>query len=295
MDIAVPKFPSPSRLRPICVAAIVVTTSLAIAPGPALAQTATDCGHLNFTVSRGGEVIYEIPGDEGRQIRVKPADVLDIRATGLSTAGRVEFTALLPFGGRVTRTEPWSGLEPGQTHQFNLDLADYSDIVRGAFDMEIAVYSGETLQCVLEATTVVEEFGGTMAIASTAGTGVTAGITAVGVAQGASSANVKLNTEIAVQRRRRRGWRKLTPVIAWRRTIWSTFTGCITGLFAAIALQQTGQIILDSYTMAAGAAGGGGLSFGVNLVWGSLLSLVRSSGVGSDDFYNGPGSGNAQG
>jgi hypothetical protein len=225
-----------------------------------------------------------LPGSLGERLSVNPDDVLTIIASGLPPAGRAEFTALLPFGVRATQVEPWSGLLPGQPYELVVDLAEYSAITRGAFDLEVALFAGDDPLCVLSATTVVEGFGGALAVASTAATGVSAGVTALAVVQGASSANVKMNTQVALRRRRRTGWRRFLPVVAWRKTTWATLTGAITGIFAAIAFQQTGQFVLDTGTVAGGAATGGGMSLGVGLAWGSLLSLLKSGQKYEDEL-----------
>jgi hypothetical protein len=251
-------------------------------PATALAQAEPDCGGAAISVVRGAEAIYQLPDNLGERLSVNPDDILTVIASGLPSAGRAEFTALLPFGAGATQVEPWSGLLPGQPYELTVDMAEYSAVTRGAFDLEVALFAGDEPLCALSATTVIEGFGGALAVASTAATGVAAGMTAMAVVQGASSANVKLNTQVALRRRRR-----FLPVVAWRKTIWATLTGGITGVFAAIAFQQTGQFVLDTGTVAGGAATGGGLSLGVGLAWGSLLSLLRSTGRRFEDDLEG--------
>ena len=274
-------------LRAIAVTFFVLGTTLSALPAAALAQAQPDCGAVTIQVYRGSNVIYRLPENLGQRLSVQPDDVLRVVSQGLPTEGRVEFTALMPFGARFTKSQPWSGLQPGQPYETDVNLADYTDFTRGAFDVEIAIYSGNEPLCVMTTTAAIDSFGGAAAIASTAATGVGAGVTALAVAQGASSANVKISTQVALKRRRRMGWRRLIPVIAWRKTIWATITGAITGIFAAIALQQTGQMVLDSATVTSGAATGGGISLGVNVAWGSLLSLLKSGGGPIDDEVEG--------
>ena len=78
-----------------------------------------------------------------------------------------------------------------------------------------------------------------------------------------------------LQRRRPRGLRRWLPTPAWKRTIFSTVTGVITGLAIAVVMQQSGFAPLSLANALKGAIIGGGATFGVGYSLGVLLTFIK--------------------
>ena len=91
----------------------------------------------------------------------------------------------------------------------------------------------------------------------------------------ANGINAKVNLKVQVQRRRPRGIRRWLPVPAWKRTMFSTVTGVITGLGVAVLLQQGGFAPLSLANALKGAIIGGGVTFGVGYSLGVLWTLIK--------------------
>ncbi len=118
-------------------------------------------------------------------------------------------------------------------------------------------------------------FDGPVATAAAA-TSAVAGVGALAsLPLSSNGMNAKLKLKVQLQRRRPRGWRRLVPVPAWKRTITSTLTGAVTELALAVVLQQAAVTPLSLATAIWGLVAGGGLTFGIGYSLGVLRSLLR--------------------
>ncbi len=106
-------------------------------------------------------------------------------------------------------------------------------------------------------------FSGTTAIVAS-GVAAVAGVGALASALlAANGLSAKLDAKVQVARRSPRGLRRILPVPAWKRSIFSTFVGALTGLGLAVVTQQAGTNPLSLASAVWGLALGGGVSFGV--------------------------------
>ena len=91
----------------------------------------------------------------------------------------------------------------------------------------------------------------------------------------ANGMTAKLNAKVQLQRRRPRGWRRVFPVPAWKRTLYSMVTGAITGLALTVVLQQAAVTPLDMATAIWGMVSGGGISFGLGYSIGAVRTYLQ--------------------
>jgi hypothetical protein len=85
-----------------------------------------------------------------------------------------------------------------------------------------------------------------------------------------------MDAKVQVARRRAQGWRKLVPIPAWKRSIFSTIVGALTGLGIAVVMQQAGIEPLSLASAVWGVIAGGGVSFGVGYSLGVIKTVMKS-------------------
>ena len=154
-------------------------------------------------------------------------------------------------------------------------IDDISGHARGIFEIDGTVIRGFDDLCTVPFQIDISGFGGTTALAAT-GVAAAAGLGALASAPlSANGINAKVNLKVQVQRRRPRGLRRWLPVSAWKRSMFSTVTGVITGLGIAALLQQGGFAPLSSVNVLKGAIVGGGVTFGVGYSLGVLRTLIK--------------------
>jgi hypothetical protein len=154
-------------------------------------------------------------------------------------------------------------------------IQDISAHARGIFKIDGAVLGEFGELCSVSFEMEITGFGGTTVLAAT-GVSAAAGLGALASAPlSANGINAKVNLGVQVQRRRPRGLRRWLPVPAWKRTIFSTATGVITGLGVAVLLQQGGVAPLSLANALKGAILGGGVTFGVGYSLGVLRTLLK--------------------
>ena len=91
----------------------------------------------------------------------------------------------------------------------------------------------------------------------------------------ANGFSAKLDAKGQVARRWPSGLRLILPVPAWKRSIFSTFVGALTGLGLAVVTQQAGINPLSLASAVWGLALGGGVSFGVGYSIGVIKTYLK--------------------
>jgi hypothetical protein len=168
-----------------------------------------------------------------------------------------------------------SEISPLDTNPVSIDVADYSEHVRGSFQLEGTLLSNQVEICTTSFSAVIGGFGGTVATVATAATAVAGAGALASSAYAANGANTELKAKVKVERRRRTGWRRWVPLPAWKRIITGTITGAATGLAGTVMLQQGGVTPLSLITAIWGLVVGGGVTFSVALSLGTLLTFLR--------------------
>jgi hypothetical protein len=110
---------------------------------------------------------------------------------------------------------------------------------------------------------------------ATAVTAVTGAGALASEAYAANGSNAKLKLKVKVERRRRSGLRRWIPMPAWKRIVTSTIVGAIMGLAGTALLQQGGIMALSLTSAMWGLVVGGGVTFGVGLSLGILLTFLQ--------------------
>ena len=154
-------------------------------------------------------------------------------------------------------------------------MADFSSHARGVYVVEGALFSGPTELCSIPFELYITGFSGTTAIVAS-GVAAVAGVGALASAPlAANGLSAKLDAKVQVARRRPRGLRRILPVPAWKRSIFSTFVGALTGLGLAFVTQQAGINPLSLASAVWGLALGGGVSFGVGYSIGVIKTYLK--------------------
>jgi len=157
-----------------------------------------------------------------------------------------------------------------------VDLADFSPLSHGIYEIEGTLLSELVELCTLPFRVNISGFGGTAAYAAT-GISAVAGAGALATASlAANGLSAKLDAKVQISRRRPRGWRRWVPVPAWKRTIFSTPLGAVTGLGLAVLMQQSGISPLSLANAVWGLILGGGVSFGVGYSLGVIKTYLKS-------------------
>ena len=245
-----------------------VLLALLLPRAVAMAQSDTCQGAL-VIVEGGQPSPFVLPNNEGGTLRVEPDAVLLISAEDIPPDASVRWS-VAGFGtdiATVTRD-----LSAGDVR---VELADFSSHVRGLFKINSTLIAGAKEVCSVSFRVRVEGFGGTVATVATAVSAV-GGVGSLASAPfTASGMNAKLSAKVKLQRRRPRGWRRVVPLPAWKRTIISTVVGAFTGLGAAVLLQQTGVTPLSLASGIWGLITGGGVTFGVSYSLGALWTYIK--------------------
>ena len=257
---------------------LILTLLLAVAaafwllPQTAEAGTQTQipfCDGARVFIEGGQPSPFILPDFAGEKLRVDPSAVLEIRAENIPPGARLNW-GLRGFGTQLASKDLDIGSGVAQVR-----IDDISGHARGIFEIDGTVLSGFGELCSVPFEIDISGFGGTTALAAT-GLSAAAGLAALASAPlAANGINAKVNLKVQVQRRRPRGLRRWLPAPAWKRTMFSTITGVITGLGIAVLLQQSGFAPLSSVNALKGAILGGGVTFGVGYSLGVLRTLIK--------------------
>ena len=227
------------------------------------------CDGARVFIEGGQPSPFILPDFAGGKLRVNPSAVLQIRAENIPPGARLNW-GLRGFGAKLASKDLDIGSGVAQVR-----IEDISAHARGIFEIDGTVLSGFGELCSVPFEIDISGFGGTTALAAT-GVSAAAGLGALASApRPANGINAKANLKVQVQRRRPRGIRRWLPVPAWKRTMFSTVTGVITGLGVAVLLQQGGFAPLSLANALKGAIIGGGVTFGVGYSLGVLWTLIK--------------------
>ena len=254
------------------VATLLLMSVLWLIASPAYAHDGPhniDCGGPEIIIEGGQPPAFTLPAQSDETLEVDPQAVLTIRGIGMPA------DASLHWGVQGLGTEL-----AGKDLQFTsgvttINVADFSTHARGIFEIEGTLFSGPIELCTIPFKLNISGFGGTTALVAT-GVSVVAGAGALaGAPLAANGLNAKLKAKVQVARRRPRGWRRWVPVPAWKRSIFSTLVGAVTGLGLAVVMQQAGINPLSLASAVWGLALGGGVSFGVGYSLGVVKTLLK--------------------
>ena len=155
-----------------------------------------------------------------------------------------------------------------------INVADFSSHARGVYVVEATLFSGPIELCAIPFELSISGFSGTTAFAAT-GVSVVAGVGALASAPlAANGLSAKLDAKVKVARRRPHGLLRWLPTPAWKRSIFSTLVGAVTGLGLAVVMQQAGITPLSLASAVWGLILGGGVSFGVGYSIGVVKTFL---------------------
>ncbi|MBI4304893.1 MAG: hypothetical protein HY678_01105 [Chloroflexi bacterium] len=241
--------------------------------------TGSGCGSTSLVVERNGAVAFELPRQSGKKFVVEPGEPLTLKFRGITTGGRADLTIKLPFGQNITRSYVWPVAPPNGEFVIDVTTEDYGEfagLARGAYPLEVTTFAVEEPVCTVPfEVSLGQGIEGPIGVAAAAVTGVAAAGAVAAAGWAASGAHAKLKLQVAVQRRRRSGWRKWVPVPSWKRTLISSVLGTITGLLLALVLQQGGWASLTSFTVIRNVVAGALGSVGFGIAWGSVWSFLK--------------------
>lgn len=257
---------------PILLLLLAVTTAFWLLPRAVRASTPAQipfCGGARIFIEGGQPSPFILPDFVGGKLRVDPSAVLEIRAENIPQGARLNW-GLRGFGTKLASKDLHIGAGVAQVR-----IEDISGHARGIFQIDGTVLSGFGELCSVPFEIDISGFGGTTALVAT-GVSAAAGLGALASAPlSANGINAKVNLKVQVRRRRPHGLRRWLPVPAWKRTMFGTMTGVITGLGVAVLLQQGGFAPLSLANALKGAIIGGGATFGVGYSLGVLRTLIK--------------------
>lgn len=261
-DLTASLVPVLALLVSMVLAAYFVTVATVSAQGGA-------CGTSRVIIEGGDPSPFVLPDNAGDTLKVDPQAVLLVRGENLPPNSTLRL-GLSGIGVGLNRE-----IGPVGTTPVSIDLADYSEHVRGIFQLEGTLLSDQTEICTTSFRVKISGFGGTVAMVATGATAVAGAGAVASAAYAANGTNAKVKLKVTVEKRRRAGWRRWIPVPAWKRIITSTIIGAVTGLAGTVMLQQGGINPISLVTAMWGIVVGGGITFGVGLSFGTLLTFLR--------------------
>ena len=225
-----------------------------------------DCGGPQIIIEGGQPSPFTLPAQADETIEIDPDAILTIRGIDLPTG------ASLHWGIQGLGTELAGKDIEFSSGAATVNIGDFSTHARGIFEVEGTLFSGPTELCNIPFKLNISGFSGTTAFAAT-GVSAVAGLGALASAPlAANGLNAKLDAKVKVARRRPHGLRRWLPIPAWKRSIFSTLVGAVTGLGLAVVMQQAGINPLSLANAVWGLILGGGVSFGV----GYSLGVVKT-------------------
>jgi hypothetical protein len=228
------------------------------------------CGGPEIVIQGGNPSPYILPIQGDQKFEVEPDAVLTVRGVNLPVDARLHW-GVQGLGAELAGKD--IQIANGVT---TINVADFSDHARGIYVVKGALFSGPIELCTMPFELTVSGFGGTTALAAT-GVAAVAGVGALASAPlAANGLNAKMDAKVQVARRRAQGWRKLVPIPAWKRSIFSTIVGALTGLGIAVVMQQAGIEPLSLASAVWGVIAGGGVSFGVGYSLGVIKTVMKS-------------------
>lgn len=247
-----------------------------ITAGEATAQT-DECNGAFIRIEGGEPSPFIVPTHGDNTLRVEPdgSIFISVEDPNPPPQRREVRLTVVGFGfdlGDITREiDPSPGSAPVE-----IDLDDeLPSNIRGLYKVEGTLIDDGTEVCTVDFDLRVGGFGGVIATASTATTAVAGAGALASSALASNGMNAKLKLKVQLRRRRPRGLGRFLPMPAWKRTVFSTFIGAITGLALTVVLQQAGVTPLSVLAGVKGLVAGGGLTFGVGYSLGVLRTFLK--------------------
>ena len=255
------------------VAALILMVALWLMAPPALAHDGThtdDCGGPQILIEGGQPSPFTLPDQADETIEIDPEAVLAIRGINLPADTSLHW-GVQGLGAELAGKD--LNISSGVT---TINAADFSSHARGVYVIKGTLFSGPIELCKIPFELSVSGFTGTTVLAAT-GVSAVAGVGALASAPlAANGLNAKLGAKVKVARRRPGGLLRWFPVPAWKRSIFSTLVGAVTGLGLAVVMQQAGINPLSLVSAVWGLMLGGGVSFGVGYSLGVLKTFLSS-------------------
>ena len=227
-----------------------------------------DCGGPQIILEGGQPSPFTLPAQVDETLNPDPEAILTIRGVDLHA------DASLHWGRQGLGTELAGKDVEFSSGVVTVNIGDFSSHARGIFEVEGTLFSGPTELCIIPFKLNISGFSGTTAFAA-AGVSAVAGVGALASAPlAANGLSAKLDAKVKVARRRPRGLLRWLPIPAWKRSIFSTLVGAVTGLGLAVVMQQAGINPLSLASAVWGLILGGGVSFGVGYSIGVVKTFL---------------------
>ena len=227
-----------------------------------------DCGGPQIIIEGGQPSPFTLPAQADSTLEIEPDATLTIRGVDMPADPSMRW-GVQGLGSELAGKDV--GFASGVA---SIDVSDFTSHARGIYVVEGTLLSGPIELCTIPFKLNITGFSGTTALAAT-GVSAVAGAGALASAPvAATGLSAKLEANVKIARRRPRGLRRWIPVPAWKRSIFSTLVGAITGLGLAVVMQQAGITPLSLASAVWGLIMGGGVSLGVGYSLGVIKTLL---------------------
>ena len=255
----------------LTVATLVLMAAIWLAAPSALAHDGPhnlDCGGPQIVIAGGQPSPFTLPAQADTTLEIEPDATLTIRGADMPVDPSMRW-GVQGLGSELAGKDV--GFASGEA---SIDVSDFTSHARGIYEVEGTLFSGPIELCTIPFRVNISGFSGTTAFAAT-GVSAVAGAGALASAPlAANGLSAKLDAKVKVARRRPPGLLRWLPVPAWKRSIFSTLVGAVTGLGLAVVMQQGGVTPLSLASAVWGLVLGGGVSFGVGYSLGVIKTFV---------------------
>jgi len=227
-----------------------------------------DCGGPQIVIEGGQPSPFTLPTQGDETLNIEPDSTLTISGVDMPASPSMRW-GVQGLGSELASKEIQFA-----SGAASINVSDFSSHARGIYEVEGTLLSGPIELCTIPFRVNISGFSGTTALAAS-GVSAVAGAGALASAPlAANGLSAKLDAKVQVARRRPRGLRRWLPVPAWKRSIFSTLVGAVTGLGLAVVMQQAGVTPLSLASAVWGLILGGGASFGVGYSLGVIKTLL---------------------
>ena len=255
----------------LTLATLVLMAALWLVAPPAYAHEGShnlDCGGPQIVIEGGFPSPFTLPNQADTTLEIEPDATLTIRGVDMPTDPSMRW-GVQGLGSELA----------GKDVEFasgkaSINVSDFTSHARGIYEVEGTLFSGPIELCTIPFKVNISGFSGTTALAATGASAVAGAGALVSAPLAANGLSAKLDAKVKVARRRPHGLRRWLPVPAWKRSIFSTLVGAVTGLGLAVVMQQAGVTPLSLASAVWGLILGGGVSFGVGYSLGVIKTFV---------------------
>ncbi|MBI4219124.1 MAG: hypothetical protein HY682_03195 [Chloroflexi bacterium] len=245
--------------------------------GPAAHEGHDPCGATTLQIEQGGDVIFQLPSQQGERLRLDPEMPVTVRVRNIPASGRVDVKAGLPFGQSLARSFSWEGQPPGSDYVTTVDLTGASDLgglLRGAYDVEVTMTVPDQEPC---------EVGAQVQVGSGISGTVPTSIVWAAIASAAASVGIAGWTGVRATRPQvgaaaghRRRARPRPQQLRLRALALPAVTGALAGAITSMALQQAGAATLTTGLLVLGVIAGAVVAAAV-----TILAFAAARSLGS--------------